>query len=161
MDPDGRVEQNVVTQLLEQQDAILQVAKVSGKGQNNVQDGPRHVNLGRLEHSVGGGNSINFIDKEPQKVNNMLYKKMKQRMHAEREEEELPFCLTSTQTRCDLQKQPGEKRVCLISSVTLGVCMLVYVQQNGINISLISERGSLQEQLLDWEDGSLVYSSGS
>lgn len=26
MDPDGRVEQNVVTQLLEEQDAILQVA---------------------------------------------------------------------------------------------------------------------------------------
>ena len=50
MDPDGRVEQNVVTQLLEQQDAILQVAKVSGKGQHDVQDGPRHVHLGRLEH---------------------------------------------------------------------------------------------------------------
>lgn len=46
MDPDGRVEQNVVTQLLEQQDAILQVAKVSGKGQHNVQDGPRHMHLG-------------------------------------------------------------------------------------------------------------------
>lgn len=48
MDPDGRVEQNVVTQLLEQQDPILQVAKVSGKGQYNVQDGPRHMHLGRL-----------------------------------------------------------------------------------------------------------------
>lgn len=53
MDPDGRVEQNVVTQLLEQQDAILQVAQVSGKGQHNVQDGPRHVYLGRLEHRRG------------------------------------------------------------------------------------------------------------
>lgn len=53
MDPDGRVEQNVVTQLLEQQDAILQVAKVSGKGQHNVQDGPRHMHLGRLEHRQG------------------------------------------------------------------------------------------------------------
>lgn len=50
MNPDGRVEQNVVTQLLEQQDAILQVAKVSGKGQHNVQDRPRHMHLGRLEH---------------------------------------------------------------------------------------------------------------
>lgn len=49
MDPDGRVEQNVVTQLLEQQDAILQIAKVSGKGQHDVQDGPCHVYLGRLE----------------------------------------------------------------------------------------------------------------
>lgn len=48
MDPDGRVEQNVVTQLLEQQDPILQVAKVSGKGQYNVQDRPRHMHLGRL-----------------------------------------------------------------------------------------------------------------
>lgn len=54
MDPDGGVEQNVVTQLLEQQDAILQVAKVSGKGQRNVQDGPRHMHLGRLEHRRGG-----------------------------------------------------------------------------------------------------------
>lgn len=53
MDPDGRVEQNVVTQLLEQQDAILQVAQVSGKGQHNVQDGPCHVYLGRLEHRQG------------------------------------------------------------------------------------------------------------
>lgn len=53
MDPDGRVEQNVVTQLLEQQNAILQVAKVSGKGQHNVQDGPRHMHLGRLEHRRG------------------------------------------------------------------------------------------------------------
>lgn len=54
MDPDGRVEQNVVTQLLEQQDAILQVAKVSGKGQHNVQDGPRHMHFGRLENRQGG-----------------------------------------------------------------------------------------------------------
>lgn len=54
MDPDGRVEQNVVTQLLEQQDAILQVAKVSGEGQDNVLDGPRHMHLGRLEHRQGG-----------------------------------------------------------------------------------------------------------
>lgn len=53
MDPDGRVEQNVVTQLLEQQDAILQVAKISGKGQYNVQDGPRHMHLGRLVHREG------------------------------------------------------------------------------------------------------------
>lgn len=53
VDPDGRVEQNVVTHLLEQQDAILQVAKVSGKGQHNVQDGPRHMHLGRLEHRQG------------------------------------------------------------------------------------------------------------
>ena len=53
IDPDGRVEQNVVTQLLEQQDAILQVAKVSGKGQHDVQDGPRHMHLGRLEHRQG------------------------------------------------------------------------------------------------------------
>lgn len=53
MDPDGRVEQNVVAQLLEQQDAILQVAKVSGKGQDNVQDGSRHMHLGRLERRQG------------------------------------------------------------------------------------------------------------
>lgn len=53
MDPDGRVEQNVVTQLLEQQDAILQVAQVSGKGQRDVQDGPCHVHLGRLKHRRG------------------------------------------------------------------------------------------------------------
>ena len=50
MDPDDGVEQNVVTQLLEQQDAVLQVAQVSGEGQHDVQDGPRHVHLGRLEH---------------------------------------------------------------------------------------------------------------
>lgn len=54
MDPDGRVEKNVVTQLLEQQDTILQVAKVSRKGQDNVQDRTRHMNLGRLEHRQGG-----------------------------------------------------------------------------------------------------------
>lgn len=54
MDPDGGVEQNVVTQLLEQQDAILQVAKVSGKGQHNVQDGPRHMDLGGLQRGEGG-----------------------------------------------------------------------------------------------------------
>lgn len=53
MDPDGRVEQNVVTQLLEQQDPILQVAKVSGKGQYNVQDRPRHMHLGRLAQREG------------------------------------------------------------------------------------------------------------
>lgn len=53
MDPDGGVEQNVVTQLLEQQDAILQVAKVSGKGQHNVQDRPRHMHLGWLERRQG------------------------------------------------------------------------------------------------------------
>lgn len=53
MDPDGRVEQNVVTQLLEQQDAILQVAKVSGKGQHNVEDRPRHMYFGRLEYRQG------------------------------------------------------------------------------------------------------------
>lgn len=53
MDPDGRVEQNVVAQLLEQHDAILQVAKVSGKGQHNVQNGPRHVHLGRLQCRQG------------------------------------------------------------------------------------------------------------
>lgn len=35
VDPDGGVEQNVVTQLLEQQDAILQIAKVSGEGQDD------------------------------------------------------------------------------------------------------------------------------
>lgn len=35
VDPDGGVEQNVVAQLLEQQDAILQIAKVSGEGQDN------------------------------------------------------------------------------------------------------------------------------
>lgn len=58
MDPDGGVEENVVTQLLEQQDATLQVAKVSGKGQNNVQDGTSHVHLGRLGHREG--------DNEPQ-----------------------------------------------------------------------------------------------
>lgn len=55
MDPDGRVEQNVVTQLLEQQDAILQIAKVSGKGQHDVQDGPCHVYLGRLERKGEDG----------------------------------------------------------------------------------------------------------
>lgn len=55
MDPDGRVEQNVVTQLLEQQDAILQIAKVSGKGQHDVQDRPCHVYLGRLERRQEDG----------------------------------------------------------------------------------------------------------
>lgn len=48
MDPNGGVEQDVVAQLLEQHDAVLQVAEVSGKGQYNVQDRPRHVNLGGL-----------------------------------------------------------------------------------------------------------------
>lgn len=57
MDPDGGVEKNVVAQLLEQQDAVLQVAKVPGKGQDNVQDGPRHVHLGRLEDRQGGSTS--------------------------------------------------------------------------------------------------------
>lgn len=50
MDPDGRVEHYVVAQLLEQQDAILQIAQVSGKGQHDVQDGSRHVHFGRLRH---------------------------------------------------------------------------------------------------------------
>lgn len=53
MDPDGRVEQNVVAQLLEQHDAIMQVAKVSGKGQHNVQNRPRHMHLGRLQRRQG------------------------------------------------------------------------------------------------------------
>lgn len=49
MDPDGRVEQDVVTQLLEQQDAVLQVAEVTGEGQHDVQHGPSHMHLGRLQ----------------------------------------------------------------------------------------------------------------
>lgn len=53
MDPDGWVEQNVVAQLLEQQDAILQVAQVSGEGQHDVQDRPRHVHLGELRRRQG------------------------------------------------------------------------------------------------------------
>lgn len=54
VDPDGRVEQNVVTQLLEEHDAILQIAQVSGKGQHDVQDGPRHVHLGGLQCRQAG-----------------------------------------------------------------------------------------------------------
>jgi hypothetical protein len=53
MDPDGRVEQDVVTQLLEQQDAVLQVAEVTGEGQHDVQDGPSHMHLGRLHRREG------------------------------------------------------------------------------------------------------------
>lgn len=52
VDPDCRVEQYVVTQLLQQQNAILQVAKVPGKGQYDVQDRPCHMYVGRLENKV-------------------------------------------------------------------------------------------------------------
>lgn len=64
MDPDGRVEQNVVTQLLEKHDAILQIAQVSGKGQYDVQDGPRHVHLRGLQSRKGGSSSRGWQTKE-------------------------------------------------------------------------------------------------
>lgn len=57
MDPDGRVEQNVITQLLEEHDAILQIAQVSGEGQHDVQDGPRHMHLGELQSREGTSSS--------------------------------------------------------------------------------------------------------
>lgn len=57
MDPDGRVEQNVITQLLEEHDAILQIAQVSGEGQHDVQDGPCHVHLGELQSREGTSSS--------------------------------------------------------------------------------------------------------
>lgn len=52
VDPNGGVEQDVVAELFEQHDAVLQVAEVSGKGQYNVQDRPRHMNLGGLRQRV-------------------------------------------------------------------------------------------------------------
>lgn len=91
MDPDGGVEQNVVTQLLEQQDAILQVAKVSGKGQHNVQDGPRHMDLGGLQRGEGGDDmSVRSQRRREQKgVNEVQHEKGRERTHAEKAEEEL------------------------------------------------------------------------
>lgn len=59
MDPNSGIEKNVIAQLLEQQDAILYVAKVSGKGQHNVQDRLCHMYLGRLEHRQGDSNRNN------------------------------------------------------------------------------------------------------
>ena len=49
MDPYGRIEQNVITQLFQQQDAIWQVAKVTSKGQEDVQHWSRHMNFRRLK----------------------------------------------------------------------------------------------------------------
>ena len=50
VDPDGGVEEDVVTQLFEQHDAVLQVTQVAGEGQDDVQHRPRHVHLGRLDN---------------------------------------------------------------------------------------------------------------
>lgn len=40
----------------------------------------------------------------------------KERSHAEKDEKELLFCLTSTQASCDLQIQLRGNKVCLILS---------------------------------------------
>ena len=76
MDPDGRVEQDVVTQLLEQQDAVLQVAEVTGEGQHDVQHGPSNMHLGRLQRRDEEGreqrtpterkvNQVNSVSNKP------------------------------------------------------------------------------------------------
>lgn len=66
----------------------------------------------------------------------------KERTHAEKDEKELLFCLTSTQASCDLQIQLRENKVCLILSVGVGVCLCV-CSVKGIKISLITALGSL------------------
>lgn len=88
MDPDGRVEQNVVTQLLEEHDAILQIAQVSGKGQHDVQDGPRHVHLGGLRRRQG--------DSAATKEGHIITKRTRLGT------EEHLLCLTSPRASCDL-----------------------------------------------------------
>lgn len=87
MDPDGRVEQNVVTQLLEEHDAILQIAQVSGKGQHDVQDGPRHMHLGGLQRRQG--------DSGATKEGHIITRRTRLGT------EEHLLCLTSPRANCD------------------------------------------------------------
>lgn len=75
MDPDGRVEQDVVTQLLEQQDAVLQVAEVTGEGQHDVQHGPSHMHLGRLQRRKEEGREQRTpIERKVNQVNSLSNK---------------------------------------------------------------------------------------
>jgi len=48
MNPDGRVEEDVVTQLFQEQNPVRKVAKVTGEGEDDVQHRSCHVYFGRL-----------------------------------------------------------------------------------------------------------------